>query len=320
MSATDQAYLDWLLKTDFAGAIVDAGMAAIQIFMWFYMLPLYREAPKAMQKSRLFYLLVSFVLTCLSCGSAIISCISLFTILYRLVPNSADFDQVWSTYNEVFFGLWIRGNLVWNVFIWVSDAVLIYRCYAVWFDKAWVALFPLVIFLANLGVAIRSYTPLSGPSTGYDQLNSADLVLSAILNVTVTCLISGRLLHAHRRLARAIPLAKHSVYLATVAIFVECAAPIAVLGLGVAIVRLMEDTMSVLRADTIMFIGYKIAATLSPQLIIFRVALGRSWATNEDSKRILSGLDLELQSNDFRGPDSRTPSFVAHRSVSEISV
>lgn len=93
--------------------------------MWLFMLSLYLQAPKAVQKARLLYLIVSLVLTCLGCGSAIIGGISIFSILSRLPPNPVDFDQVWGIYNEVFFGLWLRGSLIWNIFIWVSDILLV---------------------------------------------------------------------------------------------------------------------------------------------------------------------------------------------------
>ncbi|KAH6901838.1 hypothetical protein BKA70DRAFT_1568066 [Coprinopsis sp. MPI-PUGE-AT-0042] len=286
--------------------------------MWFYMLSLYLQAPKSVQRARLVYLIVSLILTCLSCGSTIIGCISLFEILSRLVPNAVDFDKVWDVYNEVYFGLWLRGSLLWNIFVWLSDALLIYRCYAVWYDRAWVALIPLLVFLANLGVGIPSFTfSLTEPTTVYHQLNVADIVLSVVLNILITGLISGRLIHAHRRLSRVIPLAKHKSYLNTIAILVESAAPLAVFGLGVAVVRLMEDKISVLRADTIFFIGYRVAATLSPQLIIFRVALGNSWAGREDSQGMLSGINLELQLDDSVETRSHTPS---HRSISIGSV
>jgi hypothetical protein len=249
--------------------------------MWFYMLHLYRQAPKAIQKARLLYLIVSLVLTCLSCGSVVIGGVSIFNILLRLSPDPVDFDETWRIYNEVFFGLWMRGALLWNVLIWVSEALLvsrdqeianrfeadllqIYRCYAVWYDRAWIALLPLFIFLANLGVAIPSFTfPDKEPTLIAHQLNVADLVLSVVLNVLITGLISGRLFHAHRRLLRAIPLAKHGWHLNTIAILVESAAPLTIFGLGVAVVRLMEDRMSVLKADTIFFIGYRIAAVCS---------------------------------------------------------
>lgn len=136
-----------------------------------------------------------------------------------------------------------------------------------WHDRSWIALVPLFLFLANLGVSIPSFTlSETEPTRVFHRLGVADVLLSVALNLLVTGLISVRLIHAHRRLSRAIPLAKHRWHLNTIAILLESAAPLAICGLGLAIVGLLEDSVSVLKVDTMFFIGYRIAAVGSTSL------------------------------------------------------
>ncbi|KAG9224311.1 hypothetical protein CCMSSC00406_0004810 [Pleurotus cornucopiae] len=91
----------------------------------------------------------------------------------------------------------------------VSDALLIYRCSVVWDSKKLVLIVPVLLALAS---AVTGYLS--------QYVGLMFIILSMTTNLTVTCLIVGRIFWMARRI-RAFLGPAHSQYTGAVAIIVE---------------------------------------------------------------------------------------------------
>lgn len=89
--------------------------------------------------------------------------------------------------------------------------------------------------------------------------------LLVTLNILITGIISFRLIKAHRQLGQVLPDTDHRLYLGIVAVLVESAAPMAIFGIGLIIVRyLYPGNIPVWKAGTIIEIFYLIAVACGP--------------------------------------------------------
>ncbi|KAH6908435.1 hypothetical protein BKA70DRAFT_268755 [Coprinopsis sp. MPI-PUGE-AT-0042] len=265
---------------------MDLNVSAIQVFMWFYMVSLYLEAPLATRKKRLPYVAVSLLILLLSSTTAIIEGVYTYTVLFQVVPGPENVEagmEIADTYQSQLLS---TASLLWDISIWIADAVLVYRCYIVWVGYPWVVVLPACLYLAGIGVNLRTYVPLDFWD---DKLNTVDISLTIGLNIIITLLISLRLFRAHKRLRTALPDSHHKLYLGIIAILVESAAPLAIFGIGTIITLPLSDAnKTAWKSGTIFDILYNVSAILAPQLIIFRVATGTSWSDKTDTTQVFS--------------------------------
>ncbi|KIJ53319.1 hypothetical protein M422DRAFT_43020 [Sphaerobolus stellatus SS14] len=183
-------------------------------------------------------------------------------------------------------GYWnANGNIWFNIFgsaadilaDFMSNALLLYRCYIVW-NRNWLIItFPLLVYLANIAMALLALVQSAAPLSNFYQgvtVNFAIpwLALTSFFNFMVTCLIAGRIMFLSRRIDKILPAETKVVYAGVVAILVEAAVPTTVLGIIFAVLEGRNLIESV--ALSILW-GTFIA--ISPQLIILRVAMGRGW-------------------------------------------
>ncbi|KAH6901850.1 hypothetical protein BKA70DRAFT_675973 [Coprinopsis sp. MPI-PUGE-AT-0042] len=182
---------------------------------------------------------------------------------------------------------------------------MVYRCYAVWFDRKWVAGVPLLLLLANIGVGIKSLVAFLGPDERDMDLDMANIFISILLHILITILICGKLAHAHRQVEKGFSLKTRSPFLGTMSILIESAAPLAVSGLGTAIAVALPPSVKVTKVGMIFQILYNVCMGLSLQLIIFRVAMGWSWANRDESRALIS---QEIQFVDVEGGLQRVSS------------
>ncbi|KAH6908434.1 hypothetical protein BKA70DRAFT_268781 [Coprinopsis sp. MPI-PUGE-AT-0042] len=286
MSSPEQM-LNWVLRLTCSRTVLQLNLAAIQVFMWIYMVSFYAETSLEIRKQRQPYVLASLVILLLSSASAIIKGLHLYAVLFEATPGpenvEAAFGVVAAYQDQVLAAV---GTLLWDLSIRIADAVLVYRCYIVWVDRPWVAAVPACLWLAGTAVNIRTYIPLSYHDA---EVFTVDLSLTVGLNILVTGLISLRLLQAHKRLRKALPNADHKIYLGIVAILVESAAPLAVFGIGSIVALPLSDTDELaLKAGFVFEILFNVTAILAPQLIIFRVATGASWSHRSETSAALS--------------------------------
>ncbi|KAH6908466.1 hypothetical protein BKA70DRAFT_1188890 [Coprinopsis sp. MPI-PUGE-AT-0042] len=286
MSEIREAIL-FFLRGHYAQVTLMIATCVIQVFMWLYALSRFVNSSPESRKGRLPYIIVSFLIMCLSTVCTIMESTMLFDMLLDTIPGDENAEAtlgVLDTYLNS--SHWIIGGLMWDIAIRIADGMLVYRCYIVWFNHRWVSAVPACLFLVGLGIGARTYIPFEF----YDaQLNTADFAISIVLNLLVTILISVRLIRAHSRAASLWSQFSDKAFLGITTIFIESAAPLAIFGLGAIITRsLVPSVPSVYRTASVFERIYIIFSILSPQWIMFRVALGRSWATREETNEALS--------------------------------
>ncbi|KAH6880302.1 hypothetical protein BKA70DRAFT_1343674 [Coprinopsis sp. MPI-PUGE-AT-0042] len=311
MSYFAQHY-EYLARFMHANAIVEMGVAGMQMFMWLYMASIFLETPREVRKTRLPYLVISFIIMALFTIVAVCEAIQEFPILFEASSivrqleqeGCADVEKYYSTPTSKIIP--VAGDIA----IWIADGLLVYRCYVIWTGHLWVTAVPAVLYPRLTGI----YTHIPPYNSVFRSipLDVANVFLSIGVNVIVTSLISGRLLHAQRQLRKSIPSASKDgkiFYVGIVATLVESAAPVAIFGIGSAISLLfIVQNVGGKEVNNIFSIGYNALV-----LIIFRVATGRSWANKAES---IAALSQELRfaepaqsthSDDDLSSDSRSP-------------
>ncbi|KAG2006734.1 hypothetical protein CC2G_014486 [Coprinopsis cinerea AmutBmut pab1-1] len=137
-------------------------------------------------------------------------------------------------------------------------------------------------FLVSFGLSIVASLPISTEwePTRDTILISIDAFVYTTLHISVTALITIRLLRARRNLVEILGGRDDKVYTHVIAMLVESAAAIVVFAIPRSIIglaRLSGTWGASEKAGSIVDIGYYAVVSLTPQLIIFRVASGRSW-------------------------------------------
>ncbi|EAU81181.1 hypothetical protein CC1G_11263 [Coprinopsis cinerea okayama7 len=265
----------------YSNSTVGIAVAAIELFMWIYSVQLYLELPRVERRGRERYLVVSFVMVSLACMSAVSGAINVYNVLLETHLPSGNVDEVWEKYdNSLLDHMEIMGLMVQR---WVGDLLLIYRCYIIWQDRLAVAILPVLVFLASFGISLRPFIPLHGWKYRSHHLRTVDAFVYMSLHILVTALISIRLMRARRRLTRTLGLAiDDRVYTSVVAMLVESAAAIAVVTIPYATTNIVAG-WTAYQVYTVFAVGYNTVISLAPQLIIFRVASGRSWVRRPES-------------------------------------
>ncbi|KAH6908439.1 hypothetical protein BKA70DRAFT_1562527 [Coprinopsis sp. MPI-PUGE-AT-0042] len=250
------------------------------------MVSFYVEAPPETRRRRLPYIVASLAILLLSTSSSIVEGVYIYNVLFKVAPGPENVEAMLNIHEAYWTRLLSPAGLVWDTAIRIADAVLVYRCYIVWFDLRWVVALPAAIFLAGIGVSLRTYIPLHFEDR---KLDTADLCLTVGLNALITILILFRLVQAQKRFETVLPYTNHKVYLRIITFLAESAAPAAIFGAGSVItVPFIETSPRAWTANVVFHTLYGVAVLLTPQLIIFRVATGTSWAHTRETSNVFS--------------------------------
>jgi hypothetical protein len=185
-----------------------------------------------------------------------------------------------STTDSWFETLGTATDVVANI---MADALLVYRCYVVWSGSFWI-LVPLGLLyltsitfslLTTLQSALLNDTFLANSTNFYIPWIS----LTSGLNFIVTGLIVFRILSISHQSRGKIATEAHQVYTSAAAILIESALPFSILG----IVFAVESAKNEPPQEALAFI-WGIFFAISPQLIILRVAMGRAWSEDTQTK------------------------------------
>uniref|UniRef100_A0A0W0GC82 Uncharacterized protein n=1 Tax=Moniliophthora roreri TaxID=221103 RepID=A0A0W0GC82_MONRR len=181
----------------------------------------------------------------------------------------------------------------WNNFTGISSIELtnflgnllsLYRCYVIWGRNIPVMILPVLMFLTASVMAIITLVQSAGTSIYSSQsVNYVVLWISITsgLNVLLTALISFRLLSARRRLLK-LNITAPTQYIGVVAILVESSLPFPVLGILYAVLSAKNIGVYVIFA-----VFWGMYAGIAPLLIIYRVAKGTAW-TSDDNNTVFS--------------------------------
>ncbi|KAG2003799.1 hypothetical protein CC2G_004373 [Coprinopsis cinerea AmutBmut pab1-1] len=272
--------------SDFTGVFT----IGIQLLMCTYGLSAFLATPLERRKGRLPYMILSFVIFILFVTITGFDLPKNCQILYRSEPGA-------SYYNERSRA--IRGAMATasqaliNAFVALGDALLLYRCYAIWNDTLWVLVLPTLVFLSYIALALtnvaRSAMGISGSSESQilisQQVQIAYTCLTVALNIITTSLIAYRIRSAQRLLSRSLPGRRMVVYSNAARIVIESALPLSLFGLFYAIFNTCNwasrtssglPNLDYYLTSSISSSVYFCFAALSPQMIIFRVTTGRS--------------------------------------------
>ncbi|KAJ3994954.1 hypothetical protein F5050DRAFT_387933 [Lentinula boryana] len=158
----------------------------------------------------------------------------------------------------------------------LSDALLIYRCYLLW--SSWrIVVFPILIYFGGLSMSILLIYESAQPGANFFVGHAVDfgipyMSLTISLNIIVTALICARLLYLKNEVNKILGPAHAEMYTSIVAIMVESAALFTVLGIVYVVVYARKSQTSIALVQV-----WGDFCAISPQLIILRIAMGHGW-------------------------------------------
>lgn len=181
----------------------------------------------------------------------------------------------------------LLGDATQNLAILLSDALLIHRCYIILGSSPWVVILILPVLSSVATFAVFTATiPLglllsvggyrAGAYKLFSNIDSAGIAIATFTNVTTTAIISFRILIIFYSVRKFVDPRSARSYTGVVAIFVESAAPCAILG----IISSIPSSLSLAQPDIwgySLFPIWSMSLALFPQLIILRIAQGSAW-------------------------------------------
>ncbi|KAF7364459.1 Rtt106 domain-containing protein [Mycena sanguinolenta] len=185
----------------------------------------------------------------------------------------------------------------------LADAILIWRCYAIWGNSWRAVAFPCVAYIINIGGFIVGALPLLGPS---ERTAIAVCIGTTFLtNVVASSLAAGRIWWISRRASFVMSRTSRRTYAKLTAILIEsgCIYPISIIVVLVLFVIPSTSTISVLISIAPV---YHIVG-ISPTLIIVRVGLGVS---TDDVDKTVSSVS--------RGPNDSEPTHTRRLPISTL--
>ncbi|TFK19037.1 hypothetical protein FA15DRAFT_709329 [Coprinopsis marcescibilis] len=286
-------------KAAYANYVIAAATAGIQFFMNCYCSIVFLETPRERRQGRALYLVAGWLICAFYTMGACFDISRIFQDLLE-ASNGLEYAQL--------SGHWIHSlNLISILLVFiVGDGLLLYRCYLL-LAGGWLRLFilPIFMYLSTIAFNIVSIVLASRDPedltlvTGRVSLGFAVLIF--LTNFVITSILCYRLVSAHQDLTRSMPSARKrlAVYQTAMRILIESGLPLTIAGLiymAIHIVPMIEDTAvyddhstAFLTAHEFVTVVYFALQAIAPQLIIFRVTAGRSWAkTNRSSAEALS--------------------------------
>ncbi|KAI0797695.1 hypothetical protein C8Q75DRAFT_801621 [Abortiporus biennis] len=166
---------------------------------------------------------------------------------------------------------------------YVADALLIYRCYIIWGSNWKIIVLPCLFYVASIPMAILNLFESAAPTSSFFAKNAVNFgvpysSLTVAVNVVVTVFICYRLF-VMRRWMQSFGMDETDVYTGIAAMMIESAAPVTICGI-MYIVTYAKNIPSAIAFAIV----YGSATVFSPQLIIFRTALGKAWSTDVTAK------------------------------------
>ncbi|KAF9553340.1 hypothetical protein CPC08DRAFT_713833 [Agrocybe pediades] len=264
-----------LERSLYYGVIVMTLCYGLEIYMYIHSVRLLMKSTRKIRQQRRLYVIVGSI-------SLLLTGIVVFTnavFMEFMWIEHRDFEDGPLGYLAANSSIWWQtlGTAANQVTNFVGDGLLLYRCYIIWNGARWVIIFPGLIYLASIAMAIVTLVQSSHPGSNFFRGAPVDFgvpwaALSVALNIVVTVLITYKLLTAHHRLKKVLPDHAVRMYTGMSAIFIESALPFSILGIAFAVTYGLHSDIG----PAFLFVWATFCA-LSPQLIIFRISSGQSW-------------------------------------------
>ncbi|KAJ3507803.1 hypothetical protein NMY22_g16818 [Coprinellus aureogranulatus] len=261
MGAQDPTLLA-TVKVSYAALHIELITLAIQLVLCIYGLSHYKAStPSQHRNVRRLYSILSFVILAFFTAATVSDSV----YFARLTISPGRFELLLE--KSPWFAT--LGSLCNTIVILLGDGILVYRCYIIWQGRRWVVVIPCLALVASLVMAIVAVVDDS--TLIYF---SAWIAMSITVNTLSTALIVGKLVYERRRLSKVLAHGHLVKYITATAILVESAVPLTVVGIASSIILTQNTNISLLGSALTMWFCL---SGLCPQLIIFRVAVGRSY-------------------------------------------
>ncbi|KAI0262321.1 hypothetical protein BC834DRAFT_393969 [Gloeopeniophorella convolvens] len=237
-------------------------------------------------------------------------------VLLTLVTIAVTTDALWGQYMWIDrrntpggpLGFFAETESAWyNVFGSAADAtanilgdgLLVYRCYMIWGSRWYVVILPILMYITSSVLVIITVVSSAAPHAFLLHGRPASfgvpwVSLSVALNILVTALIVARLLYMRALTRELLSPELARTYTSVAALLIESAAPFSLLGIGLVVTEAQGTDVSIafsyvwgmfcVRPRLFLFSlrtpltpRHAPAQSLSPQMIILRVAMGHGW-------------------------------------------
>jgi len=175
----------------------------------------------------------------------------------------------------------VLGNAAYVVLNSLADGLVLYRCYLIW-NFNWLVMFvPTLMFLGSTAMSIITVWNNSLPNAHFFGATSKAfatswVILSMTLNIILTLLIVGRLLHARKKLVAVLGKQHARLYTSIAAMVVESAALYS--GLSLLFIIFYEQLGVAINFVNIILPLLTQSMCIAPTLILVRVARGRAYS------------------------------------------
>ncbi|KAH6912373.1 hypothetical protein BKA70DRAFT_1098466 [Coprinopsis sp. MPI-PUGE-AT-0042] len=294
-------------------------LSLLQVCMVVYGLSVFFGTPKDARKGRLSFILIICLILATSFVGGILDVWGSFRVLYAVDSISPPCTlYIWNTGSRNQLEVVYASGAAFTLVVTTGDCLMVWRCFILWKNRKWVVILPFLSTLGSFGTFILDF---SSDLHSYNA-NVAALILSVATNVMATALILFPLAQTWWLVSKALPDRKASgMYLNVAAVIIESAAPLTACGIGVMITLALawgsngEPILRGARYEVmrrILNTLYFFFSALSPQMIIFRVTMGRSWRNSEDSNGGVMAfsrpIDFARVNNEVEGRDSEPAS------------
>jgi len=174
----------------------------------------------------------------------------------------------------------VMGFVAFNLAVWLQDGYLLYRFLVIW-DWNWLMfIIPAILYLTSVGLSIVTMFMFANPNVNLweDQGGLAIFTpfwaISIILNVSLTGLITARLLYLRSTVRKVLGIAHSNMYTSISALLIESAALYTVFALAYVITFALKNA-----AQNIVIPILTLLSSIAPMLITYRVANGRAWTS-----------------------------------------
>lgn len=305
-----------LAASDFGGAVLGGTLLGFQWFVVLSGLFAFFSIPKQRRKGRLRFILVSLLILSTSTVDVVFDIWRAFRVSFLGGPTGRAYIEAGSIVWRENSKWLVVGDVMLCITIAAGDLLMLWRCYVLWRNQKWVMVLPTLACIGAIvtnPLYVASNAIEGGAGIDAQKAIIAATSLSVGMNVVVTSLILLRLIMASSALSKALPdRERPAIYSRVAAVIVESAAPLTLFGIGFIISTglanwtqpesLLENAKRFVAGDVFSWLYYSFCA-LSPQLIIYRVASGKSWKGTSDSDDGAATFSRPLQ---FAQPSEET--------------
>jgi len=185
----------------------------------------------------------------------------------------------------------IAGNAEAVVIAFLSDGLLIYRCFVV-YRRWWVIVIPILMWLSSIALLVLFNLQAALPNSSLwanSTLNYSVPYFSVVmaLNILLTLLLVGRLLYMRHKISKALGSQHGRTYTHVATMLLESAAPYGIISFIFIVLYGKNNIAANLFIPLWVQLG-----TIAPIFIVLRVTRGYAWSNETISEGALSDIRI----------------------------